>query len=366
MAPRIIISGGGTGGHIFPAISIADALKRKLPLCDILFVGALGRMEMERVPAAGYEIVGLPVAGFQRRLTFKNVTFFFKLIASMVKARKIVRNFKPDIAIGVGGYASGPVLKAASAMGVKTIIQEQNSFPGVTNKILAKKAAAICVAYPNMERFFPANKIILTGNPVRKNLSDDVDKAIAYEMFELNESFKTILVVGGSLGAGSINKGLMETVEMVKGKPVQILWQTGKFYFQKIDEELSLLNLPNVKVFPFLQRMDMAYAVADVVVSRAGAGTISELALLGKPAILVPSPNVSEDHQTKNAMALVKCNAAVLVKDSETFERLLPEALKLLNNQVKIEELKVNIKSFAKAYADQDIADEVIRLISNN
>lgn len=361
--PHIIISGGGTGGHIFPAIAIADALKREMPDCKILFVGAKGRMEMEKVPAAGYEIIGLPVAGFQRRITLKNITFFFKLAASMWQSWRIIRRFKPLVAVGVGGYASGPVLRAASAKGVPILIQEQNSYPGVTNKILARKAAAICVAYPGMDRFFPKEKIVFTGNPVRSVLSSNLEKNEGYKYFGLNPAFSTILVVGGSLGARSINQGLLCRIEQLKGLPVQVLWQTGKYYFDDIEAAMAVKELENVKTMAFVQRMDLAYAIADVVVSRAGASTISELALLGKAAVLVPSPNVSEDHQTKNAMALVNANAAVLVKDDSTDDNLLPEALRILNNDALRAELERNVRGLARPAADRDIALEVIKII---
>lgn len=362
---NIIISGGGTGGHIFPAISIADALRREMPNCTILFVGAEGRMEMEKVPAAGYQIVGLPVAGFQRRLTFKNVTFFFKLAASMWKARKIIREFKPDIAVGVGGYASGPVLRAAAALGVPTLIQEQNSYPGVTNRILAKKAQAICVAYPNMERFFAPEKIVFTGNPIRNQLLSNFEKMEGYSYFGLRSNLKTILVVGGSLGAKSINQGLLQNIHQIKDVSVQVLWQTGGYYYDAIEESLKGMGLKNVKATAFIQRMDLAYAIADVVVSRAGAGTISELAQLAKASILVPSPNVSEDHQTKNAKALVDVDAAILVKDEMALDQLLPEALALINDNTKMISLQKNIRQFARPNADKEIAREVIKIIGN-
>jgi len=362
MAPRFIISGGGTGGHIFPAIAIADALKKAMPKSEILFVGALGRMEMERVPAAGYEIVGLPVAGFQRRISFKNITFFFKLAASMLKARKIIKIFRPHVVIGVGGYASGPVLRAASSKGIPTLIQEQNSFPGVTNRILAKKSSTICVAYPNMEKFFPGDKILFTGNPIRSNLLNSIDPKDAYLFFGLNPSMKTILVIGGSLGAGSVNKGILNYISNIKNKDVQILWQTGKNYYQDVSAALDTLDIKNVKVQPFIKEMDSAYALADIVVSRAGAGTISELALLGKASILVPSPNVSEDHQTKNAMALVEKGAALLVKDADAPQSLLKTALELLTDEPKCKMLASNISHFARPNADKDIAQEVIKL----
>lgn len=360
--PKIIISGGGTGGHIFPAISIADALRRAMPSCEILFVGALGRMEMDRVPAAGYKIVGLPVAGFQRRLTWKNLSFFYRLAASMIKARQVIRSFRPDVAVGVGGYASGPVLRAAAAARVPTVLQEQNSFPGVTNRILSKKAAAICVAYPEMERFFPAEKIIFTGNPVRSTLTQNLNLQEAYAEFGLDPSFPTILVIGGSLGAGSINRGMLERIELVRGRKVQVLWQTGRNYHENIQRELLPMGLSNVKVLPFISRMDFAYGIADVVVSRAGASSISELALLGKASILVPSPNVAEDHQTKNAMALVDKSAAILVRDAEAGEKLLPEALRLLDEQDLRKDLSNNIRLFARPNADRDIAEEVLKL----
>lgn len=360
---KILISGGGTGGHIFPAISIADALKARNPEAEILFVGAQGRMEMEKVPAAGYKIIGLPVAGFQRRLTCKNITFFFKLAASMLKARRVVKSFLPDVAIGVGGYASGPVLKAAASAGVPTVLQEQNSYPGVTNKILARKAKKICVAYPDMERFFPPSRIVLTGNPVRKNLLDAIDGEAAAKEFGLDSRKKTILVIGGSLGAGSINNGLLAAVETIRERnDVQVLWQCGKYYHQDLEQKLQRLGLNNVKLMPFIARMDMAYRVADVVISRAGAGTISELALLGKASVLVPSPNVSEDHQTKNAMSLVKEGAALLVADNETKQKLVKEALSLLDNPKNKKQLAENIKLFAHENSADQIAEEVEKI----
>jgi UDP-N-acetylglucosamine--N-acetylmuramyl-(pentapeptide) pyrophosphoryl-undecaprenol N-acetylglucosamine transferase len=318
---------------------------------------------MERVPAAGYEIIGLPVAGFQRRITHKNITFFFKLLSSVLKARKVVRQFKPDVVVGVGGYASGPVLKAAASKGIPTVIQEQNSFPGVTNRILSKKAVAICVAYPGMERFFNPSKIIFTGNPVRHGLSSAVDREEALNHFGLEPGKKNILVVGGSLGAGSINNGILNNIELLKIDDVQVIWQTGKNYFDQIQKEVVAKGIKNLRVMPFVQRMDFAYSIADVVVSRAGAGTISELALLQKAVILVPSPNVSEDHQTKNAMALVEKNAAILVKDAESSEKLLPEALRLIHDELKLAELKENIKAFARPRADEEIARYVLGLV---
>jgi UDP-N-acetylglucosamine--N-acetylmuramyl-(pentapeptide) pyrophosphoryl-undecaprenol N-acetylglucosamine transferase len=361
---KIIISGGGTGGHIFPAIAIADAVKSRNPDVDVLFVGARGKMEMEKVPAAGYEIVGLPVAGFQRRLTFKNVTFFFKLASSLWKARQIVRSFRPDVVVGVGGYASGPVLKAASAAGIPTLLQEQNSYPGVTNKILAKKAQRICVAYPNMERFFPPSRIVLTGNPVRQNLLKNVDRRLAYEILNLKSDKKTVLVIGGSLGAGSINHGVLDAVDDIGLRDdVQLLWQCGSYYYENLRSEVEQKGFNNIRLVPFIAAMDMAYAVADVVVSRAGAGTISELALLGKASILVPSPNVSEDHQTKNAMSLVKEGAALMVPDTETRENLISDAMNLLVDDDKRKKLKQKIKMFAHINSANQIAEEIEKIV---
>lgn len=364
---KIIISGGGTGGHVFPAIAIADAVKSRNPDAEILFVGAQGKMEMEKVPAAGYKIVGLPVAGFQRRLTFKNVTFFFKLAASLWKARQIVRSFRPDVAVGVGGYASGPVLKAASAAGIPTLLQEQNSYPGVTNKILAKKARRICVAYPNMERFFPPSRIVLTGNPVRQNLLKNVDRRFAYENLELKSDKKTVLVIGGSLGAGSINHGVLDSVDDIgRRDDVQLLWQCGPYYYEKLQRGMEQKGFENIRLVPFIAAMDMAYAVADVVVSRAGAGTISELALLGKASILVPSPNVSEDHQTKNAMSLVKEGAALMVPDTETSEKLISDAMNLLVDDEKRRNLEKKIKMFAHINSANQIAEEIEKIADND
>ncbi len=357
---RVIISGGGTGGHIFPAISIANAIKEKLPNAKILFVGAQGKMEMEKVPDAGYEIVGLPVAGFQRKLTLKNLSFPFKLINSLSKARKVVKDFSPDVAVGVGGYASGPVLRVASNNGVPCLLQEQNSFPGVTNRILSKKAAKICVAYDKMDRFFEADKIILTGNPVRSNLISSVDKKQASEFWNLSADKKTILVIGGSLGARSVNNGILHGIAKLPDD-CQMIWQTGKFYFEEMKAALPKSLKDKVIVTDFISRMDMAFAMADVVVSRAGAGTISELAILGKSTIFVPSPNVSEDHQTKNAMALVEKEAAILVKDNDV-DAIIHEASALAMDEVKTKQLSENIKLMAKPEAAIDIANEVIKL----
>jgi len=361
---RVIISGGGTGGHIFPAISIANKVKELMPEAKILFVGALGKMEMDKVPAAGYEIVGLPVAGFHRKLTLRNLAFPFKLINSLLKARGVIRRFKPDVAVGVGGYASGPVLRIASQNGIPSLLQEQNSFPGVTNRLLAKKASKICVAYEGMERFFAKEKILITGNPVRKDLLSDIkrEEAIRFWNFDINK--KTILVIGGSLGARSINNGIIETIGQL---PVdtQMIWQTGKFYIDEMKAKLPADLSDRVLVTDFISRMDMAFAAADLVVSRAGASSISELAILGKPSVFVPSPNVSEDHQAKNAMALVRKEAAVLVKDDDV-NKVIEEASKLLNDEKKLNHLSVNIKQFAKPDAASDIGKEVIKLAQGN
>ncbi|MCG8411427.1 MAG: undecaprenyldiphospho-muramoylpentapeptide beta-N-acetylglucosaminyltransferase [Bacteroidales bacterium] len=364
MSKNIIISGGGTGGHIFPAISIANAIKAIEPKTNILFVGALGKIEMEKVPAAGYEIIGLPVAGLQRRLTFKNITFIFKLIRSLLKARSIIKNFKPDVVVGVGGYASGPVLRIANKKQIPTLIQEQNSYAGITNKLLAKKAQKICVAYEGMEKYFPKNKIILTGNPVRQDLLDKItNREEALKYFKLNPDKKTILVIGGSLGARTINQSLVNEIDNLKKSEFQILWQTGKFYYQKVKQEIENKKAENVKVLDFITRMDMAYAVADIIISRAGAGTISELCLVAKPVVLVPSPNVAEDHQTKNAMALVNKNAALIIKDSEAKEKLIQSSFDLLRDEEKLKSLSQNIEKMALRDSDKIIATEVLKLI---
>jgi UDP-N-acetylglucosamine--N-acetylmuramyl-(pentapeptide) pyrophosphoryl-undecaprenol N-acetylglucosamine transferase len=360
--PKIIISGGGTGGHIFPALSIADALKARYPETEILFVGAENRMEMERVPEAGYPIVGLPVAGFDRKHLLKNVVVLWKLCKSLVKARRIVRRFRPDIVIGVGGYAGGPVLKAAAQRNIPTLIQEQNSYAGVTNKLLARRATKICVAYEGMEQFFPKDKIILTGNPVRshlKPLGDSLKEAYAF--FGLEPDKKTILVIGGSLGARTINESITVHLETIERGGVQFIWQTGKQYYEGVIRQSSLL--PDL-LHPtaFISRMDWAYAVADLVISRAGAGSISELCLLGKPVILVPSPNVAEDHQTKNAQALVRKAAAVLIPDQVAVEQLIPEALKLVHDDAKLHLLSANILTLALPEAADKIVDEIEKI----
>lgn len=360
---NIIISGGGTGGHIFPAISIANALNEIDPDINILFVGALGKIEMEKVPAAGYEIIGLPVAGLQRRLTLKNVSFIFKLISSLRKSRKIIKDFKPDAVVGVGGYASGPVLRIANKKGIPTLIQEQNSYAGITNKLLAKKAQKICVAYEGMEKYFPKDKILLTGNPVRQDLLDKIgNREEAIQYFDLDQNKKTILVIGGSLGARTINQSIIKDIDKIGKSEFQLLWQTGKYYFEDAKKVAEETGFGNIKVLDFIKRMDMAYAAADIIISRAGAGTISELCLVGKPVILVPSPNVAEDHQTKNAMSLVKKGAAVMIKDIEAEEKLINEILELIEDTEKQKILSKNIDGMALRDSAKIIAEEVLKL----
>lgn len=363
MAKRVIISGGGTGGHIFPAVAIANALKKIAPDTEILFVGANGRMEMEKVPAAGYRIVGLDIQGFQRDSLLKNIFLPFKLLKSVLKARSIIKSFKPDAAVGVGGYASGPLLYAAGQMNIPCLIQEQNSFAGITNKYLGKKAEKICVAFEGMEKFFPAEKIMITGNPIRREAVDIENKKFAAaELLSLSPHKKTILVTGGSLGAGTLNKSVMAGLDKIIAADVQLIWQTGKYYFASISEQLKGREHPNVKVLEFLHRMDLAYAAADIVISRAGAGTIAELCVVKKPVILVPSPNVAEDHQTKNALALVKNSAALMVSDSMAETELLDTALQLISNKTKCKELSENIGRMALPDADIIIAREVLKI----
>ncbi|HLP05326.1 MAG TPA: undecaprenyldiphospho-muramoylpentapeptide beta-N-acetylglucosaminyltransferase [Paludibacter sp.] len=366
MKRKFIISGGGTGGHIFPAISIANALKKRLPDAEILFVGAVGRMEMERVPAAGYPIEGLPVSGFNRKNMLKNIRVAWDLLHSLVLARKIIRRFKPDAAIGVGGYASAPTLRAASAFGVPTIIQEQNSYAGVTNKLLAQKAERICVAYEGMERFFPKGKIVLTGNPVRQDLFAVPPKsAEAYDFFHFSPEKKTILVVGGSLGARTINRSVVAALAKIAASGVQVIWQTGKLYIEEARKAAGAFTIPGLLVTDFVSRMDFAYSVADLVVSRAGASSISELCLLAKPVVLVPSPNVAEDHQTQNALALVKKDAAVMIKDAEALEQLVDVALGLIHDESRLQLLAENIAGLAEKDSADRIAAEVLKIIGN-
>lgn len=361
---RIIISGGGTGGHIFPAISIANAIKAKCPEAQILFVGALGRMEMQRVPAAGYDIKGLPICGFDRKHPLKNIAVLYKIWKSQRMAKKIIADFKPMAAVGVGGYASGPTLNKCAEMGIPCLIQEQNSYAGVTNKLLAKKASKICVAYEGMERFFPKEKIIMTGNPVRQNVLEySQTPAEARKTFGLDPDKKTILVVGGSLGARTINESILQHLDAVEQSGVQVIWQTGKYYNASIRETLAQhKELPMLKVTDFISDMGAAYAAADLVISRAGASSISEFCLIGKPVILVPSPNVAEDHQTKNALALVNKDAAVYVKDADAAGILLKTAFDIVNNDAKLQSLRDNILKLGLRNSADIIADEVIRL----
>lgn len=359
--PRVLISGGGTGGHIFPALSIANALRRRLD-AEILFVGASDRMEMERVPAAGYKIVGLPVAGFDRRRLWRNFSVILKLFKSMRIARRVVRDFKPDIAIGVGGYASGPTLKAAQKAGIPTLLQEQNSYAGVTNKMLARKADKICVAYDKMERFFPADKIVKTGNPVRMSLlSGNYDKVSARESFGLNPTLPTLLVVGGSLGALTLNESMEKGLKRFADEGIQVIWQTGRSFVAR--SQAAAKGLRGVVVTPFISDMAAAYTAADLVVSRAGAGSISELELLAKPVILVPSPNVAEDHQTQNALALSTRGATVLVKDADARESLVDTAINLIKDKNALDEMSANILKLAMKDSDELIADEVVKLL---
>jgi undecaprenyldiphospho-muramoylpentapeptide beta-N-acetylglucosaminyltransferase len=361
---RIIISGGGTGGHIFPAVAIANALKAKRPDTEILFVGALGRMEMQRVPAAGYNIKGLPICGFNRKNLLKNFAVLFKLWKSQRIAKKIIKDFKPVVAVGVGGYASGPTLNQCASMGIPCLIQEQNSYAGVTNKLLAKKASKICVAYEGMERFFPKDKIVLTGNPVRQQLLDtQLTKAEALRTFGLEPSKKTILIVGGSLGARTINDSVMAHLDELQNSGVQVIWQTGKNYFENIKQQLAEKSpMPALKPTDFIADMGAAYRAADLVISRAGASSISEFCLIGKPVILVPSPNVAEDHQTKNAMALVNRQAAQYVSDAEAPQKLIPLALSTVKDDQILGQLSHNIKLMALRNSAETIANEVFAL----
>lgn len=362
---NIIISGGGTGGHIFPALSIASALQEKYgDNVNILFVGADGRMEMQRVPAAGYPIKGLPICGFDRKNLLKNFIVFYKIIKSQWLARKIIKDFHPHVTVGVGGYASGPLLKTAAMMGIPTLIQEQNSYAGVTNKLLSKKATKICVAYEGMERFFDKKKILLTGNPVRQGLiNTTIDKTEATRFFNLNPNKQTILIIGGSLGARTINESILSHIDLIKKSNVQFIWQTGKIYHDEIKQRLEPFgDLPMLHVTDFISNMEHAYAASDLVISRAGAGSISEFCILKKPVILVPSPNVAEDHQTKNAMALVQKNAAILIRDNEAKDSLIKTAIESISNKKLLESLSMNISSMAFYNAADIIAEEVYKL----
>ena len=366
--PRIIISGGGTGGHIFPAVSIANALKKLQPETEILFVGAKDRMEMQRVPQAGYKIVGLPVKGLIRPLwNPKNIGILIDFLKSKWQVKKIIKEFKPDVAVGVGGYASAATLNSAYDMGIPCLIQEQNSFAGLTNKTLARKASKICVAYEGMERFFPAERILLTGNPVRQNLADTLlSKEEAVAEFRFTPNKPVILLIGGSLGARTLNSSILKSLELIRNSNIQFIWQTGSYYKENITQELERYGTPrNLYVTDFIRGMDKAYKAADLVISRAGASSISELCLLGKASILVPSPNVAEDHQTHNAMALVNKNAALIVKDAEAEEKLIPLAIKTVTDTTLLHTLSENALAMAFRDSDIKIAEEIFNLIKN-
>lgn len=362
---RVIISGGGTGGHIFPALAIANEIKARNPEAAILFVGAEGKMEMEKVPAAGYQIVGLPIVGLQRKLTLSNLALPFKLLSSLSKARNVIKQHNPQVVIGVGGYASGPTLKMAQQLGIPTVIQEQNSFPGKTNRLLAKKAKAICTAYTKLESVFPADRIHLTGNPVRAELRElKLAREEALACFpELDPTKKTILVIGGSLGARTLNESVLFGAKLLEENGIQLLWQCGKYYLEEMKQKLAESGVQSIVLMGFIGRMDAAYSVADIVVSRAGALSVSELCLVGKPVILVPSPNVAEDHQTKNAMALVEREAAVLIKDSEAKERLIKETVAILGDESKQQKLALAIRKLALPNATSDIVNTIEGLL---
>jgi UDP-N-acetylglucosamine--N-acetylmuramyl-(pentapeptide) pyrophosphoryl-undecaprenol N-acetylglucosamine transferase len=358
---KFILSGGGTGGHIYPAIAIANELKERFPDSEILFVGAKDKMEMQKVPQAGYKIKGLWIAGIQRRFTFDNAMFPLKLVSSLTKSIGIVREFKPDVVIGTGGFASGPLLRAASVMGVPTVIQEQNSYPGITNKWLAKRANKICVAYDNLQRFFPASKIVFTGNPVRQDLIGTEDKREeALQRFNLDPTKKTLLVLGGSLGSRRINQLIAKELSWLEAQNVQIIWQCGKFYFE---EYRHYGDRDGVQVVSFIDRMDLVYAAADIIVSRSGASSVSELCIVGKPVVFIPSPNVTEDHQTKNAQAVVDKVGAILLKESQLDTQFQPVFADLLSNTEKQQKLGENIKKLAKINATKDIVEEIVRLL---
>ncbi len=364
LSRKVIISGGGTGGHIFPAIAIANALRKVDATMEILFVGALGRMEMEKIPKAGYKIVGLPIAGIQRKMSVKNLLLPYKVIQSLMKARAVIKRFQPDAVVGVGGYASGPVLFAASTMSIPTLIQEQNSYAGITNKILAKRVNRVCVAYEGMEKFFPLQKITVTGNPVRKDIVGTGEKRTeAFQFFHLQKDVKVALILGGSLGSGTINESIRMNLERLSKEQIQIIWQTGKGYYQRNSVAAQQFS-GKIKVLEFIDRMDLAYAAADVVVSRAGALSIAELCIAGKPCILVPSPNVAEDHQTKNALVLSNQSAALLIRDHDAKEKLVNAMLGLLGDDRMQQELKNNISKLAKPDADELIANEVFKLMN--
>lgn len=354
---RVIISGGGTGGHIFPAVAIANKIKEENPKAKILFIGAEGKMEMEKVPQAGYEIIGLPIRGFQRKFALSNFLLPFKILQSIWKARKIIKKFNPQVVIGVGGYASGPTLQMATMLKIPTVIQEQNSFAGKTNKILGNKVSKVCVAYENMERYFPEDKIVFTGNPVRANVVEiEGKREKAFDYFGLNASKKTILVVGGSLGARTLNDSLKTKIKQLQESEIQVIWQCGKYQHDSLKEELKNTDMTGIVLTEFILKMDLAYAAADVIISRAGALAVSELCLIGKPIILIPSPNVAEDHQTKNAMALVKNGAAIMIPDQEGREKMVNTMLKLIKDETQQKQLAENIKKMATPAADEKIA----------
>jgi UDP-N-acetylglucosamine--N-acetylmuramyl-(pentapeptide) pyrophosphoryl-undecaprenol N-acetylglucosamine transferase len=362
---KIIVSGGGTGGHIFPAIAIANAIKALRPDTEFLFVGAEGKMEMEKVPAAGYKIEGLWISGLQRKLTVSNLAFPFKVISSLLKAKKILKTFKPDAAIGTGGFASGPLLQMAAKRGIVTLIQEQNSYPGITNKILSKNVNRICVAYAGMEKYFPKEKILMTGNPIRQDILNlEGKRERGLETFGLSGDKKIILVIGGSLGARTINESILKCLETFEKNNIQLVWQTGKGFHDTAKNAVTNYEGKGIKAFDFIQKMDYAYAVADMVISRAGASSVSELCLVRKPCILIPSPNVAEDHQTKNAMALVTYNAAILIKDTEAREKLCNEALALINDEAQCNKLSESIGRLAFQDSANVIANEVLSLIN--
>jgi UDP-N-acetylglucosamine--N-acetylmuramyl-(pentapeptide) pyrophosphoryl-undecaprenol N-acetylglucosamine transferase len=362
---KIILSGGGTGGHIFPAIAIANELKKLIPNCDILFVGALGKMEMEKVPAAGFRIIGIPIAGFQRKFSWSNFKLPFLIIQSLLKTRRIIRDFKPDVVIGTGGYASGPLLKTATSKNIPSLIQEQNSYAGITNKLISKKVNKICVAYQGMEKFFPKEKIILTGNPVRQDVIDiENKKEEALSYFKLNGNKKTIVVIGGSLGAKAINEAVGNGLNHFIKNDIQLVWQTGKNYFETAKKQNEQFENKHIRVVDFISRMDLAYTISDMVISRAGAGAISELCLVQKPCILVPLPTAAEDHQTKNAMALVNKNAALLIKDTDANQHLITTALTLIKNESQQLELAKNIKTLAYQDSANLIAKEVLSMLN--
>jgi UDP-N-acetylglucosamine--N-acetylmuramyl-(pentapeptide) pyrophosphoryl-undecaprenol N-acetylglucosamine transferase len=357
---KFIISGGGTGGHIYPAIAIANELKSRFPKAEFLFVGALDKMEMQKVPQAGYEIKGLWIAGLQRKLTMQNLLFPVKLVSSLLKSRAIIKSFKPDVVIGTGGFASGPLLQMANSLNIPTLIQEQNSYPGITNKLLSKKANKICVAYENLERFFPNEKMILTGNPVRQDLiAIDSKREEAIQYFNLDSSKKTLLILGGSLGARRVNQLIEKELDFFASQNVQVIWQCGKFYF----EEYKKYNSDSVQVFAFLDRMDLVYAAADFVISRAGASSVSELSIVGKPVLFIPSPNVAEDHQNKNAQSILDKKGALMIKESELDENFISVFSNLVADENLQKQLSENLKKLAKVNATKDIVDEIIKLI---